>query len=38
MTSEAPPLITSEYFKLINSLYSKYGKPDQGAAKGFSFT
>ena len=36
MTSEAPPLITSEYFKLINSLYSKYGQPDQGAAKVFS--
>ena len=37
MTSEAPPLITSEYmyFKLINSLYSKYGPPDQGAAKVF---
>ena len=35
MTSEAPPLITSEYFKLINSLYSKYGQPDQGAAKVF---
>ena len=33
MTSEAPPLITSEYFKLINSLYSKYSQPDQGAAK-----
>ena len=28
MTSEAPPLITSEYFKLINSLYSKYSQPD----------
>ena len=25
MTSEAPPLTTSEYFKLINSLCSKYG-------------
>ena len=25
----------SEYFELINSLYSKYGQPDQGAAKGF---
>ena len=35
MASEAPPLITSEYFKLINSLYSKYGQPDQGAAKVF---
>ena len=36
MTSEAPPLITSEYFKIINSLYSKYGQPDQGAANFFS--
>ena len=35
MTSEAPPLVTSEYFKLINSLYSKYGQPDQGAVKVF---
>ena len=35
MTSEAPPPITSEFFKLINSLYSKYGQPDQGAAKVF---
>ena len=36
MTSEAPPTITSEYFKLIDSLCSKYGQPDQGAAKVFS--
>ena len=35
MTSEAPPLITSEYFKLINPLYIKYSQPDQGAAKVF---
>ena len=35
MTSEALPLIASEYLKLINSLYSKYGQSDQGAAKVF---